>query len=489
MSSFIHGKWLPGNGPQLISENPATGATVWDKTTADASDVDLAVKAAQSALPEWSKASLETRLTYLRKFHAILEKNKSMLTETISIENGKALWDAGNEVAAMIGKLDISLEAFNIRCKQITKADGTRESILQHRPHGVIVVFGPFNFPAHLPNGHFLPALLAGNTIVYKPSDLTPLVAEKVFQLWEEANLPPGVINLVQGGIPTGQALSHHPGIDGIFFTGSWAVGKHLTELFSEKSGKILALEMGGNNPMIFTDADDLKAAAYITIQSAFLTSGQRCTCVRRLIIPHGPKGDAFINELVAMTKALRVGPYNNTPEPFMGPLISAKAAQKLLEAQQTFIDQGAYSILKMSQMKEGPAFLSPGIVDVTAVKDRKDEEHFGPLLQIIRVKDFDSAINEANNTEYGLTAGLLSRSRAEFEQFTNQIKAGILAWNSPTTNVSSSFPFGGTGRSGNFRPTAFYAADYCAYPVTYIENEKLTLPEQFLPGVINEIH
>jgi succinylglutamic semialdehyde dehydrogenase len=387
----------------------------------------------------------------------------------------------------MICKIDITIESYAIRCKQISKNEGTRQSILHHRPHGVIGVYGPFNFPAHLPNGHFLPALLAGNTIIFKPSDLTPLVAEKIFHLWEEAGLPPGVMNLVQGGVPTGQALSRHPDLDGIFFTGSWVVGKHLTELYSEKAGKILALEMGGNNPMIFTDVDELKAAAYITILSDFLTSGQRCTCARRLIIPRGSKGDAFIKELISMTKNLKVGAYNNTPEPFMGPLISAKAANKLMETQQQFIDQGATSLLKMTQLEDGPTFLSPGIIDVTAVAVRKDEEHFGPLLQIIRVSDFDSALIEANNTNYGLTAGLLSRDRNEFEQFSNYIKAGILAWNSPTTNVSSSFPFGGTGKSGNFRPTAFYAADYCAYPVTYIENNILTLPETLLPGMTLE--
>ncbi len=485
-SLFINGKWIPGKGPLLISENPATGAAIWEGTTADTSDVNLAVKAARTASEAWSEAPIETRIAYLKKFQAILEKNKKNIIETISMECGKPLWDAANEVSAMIGKLDITLEAFAIRCKQITKTEGTKQSILHHRPHGVLGVFGPFNFPAHLPNGHFLPALLAGNTIVFKPSDQTPFVAEKIFMLWEEAGLPPGVMNLLQGGVFTGQALSRHPDIDGIFFTGSWIVGKHLTELYSDKSGKILALEMGGNNPLIFTDVDDLKAAAYVTIQSAFLTSGQRCTCARRLIIPQGSKGDAFIKELVAMTQNLKVGSYTDMPEPFMGPVISVKAANKLIETQQQFNDQGAHSLLKMTQLERGPTFLSPGIIDVTALTERKDEEHFGPLLQIIRVKDFDAALSEANNTNYGLTAGLLSRKKNEFEQFTKCVKAGILAWNSPTTNVSSSFPFGGTGKSGNFRPTAFYAADYCSYPVTYIENEILALPETLISGILS---
>ncbi|MBA3602126.1 MAG: succinylglutamate-semialdehyde dehydrogenase [Parachlamydiaceae bacterium] len=484
-SLFIRGKWISGKGPLLISENPATGAAIWEGASADTSDVNLAVKAAHEALPAWSGAPAETRISYLKKFQALLEKNRKTIVETISLECGKPLWDADNEVSAMIGKLDISIEAFTIRCKQISKSEGTKKSILHHRPHGVIGVFGPFNFPAHLPNGHFLPALLAGNTIVFKPSDQTPLVAEKIFKLWEEVGLPPGVMNLLQGGIFTGQALSRHPDIDGIFFTGSWAVGKHLTELYSDKAGKILALEMGGNNPLIFTDVDDLKAAAYVTIQSAFLTSGQRCTCARRLIIPQGYKGDAFIKELITMTQNLKIGSYTDMPEPFMGPVISAKAATKLMDAQQKIMDQGAHSLLKMTQLEQGPSFLSPGIIDVTALAERKDEEHFGPLLQIIRVKDFDAALIEANNTNYGLTAGLLSRNKNEFEQFSKYVKAGILAWNSPTTNVSSSFPFGGTGKSGNFRPTAFYAADYCAYPVTYIENEILALPETPISGII----
>ncbi len=484
-SLYINNQWISGNGTQLVSYNPATGTPVWEGTTANAEDVNLAVESARAAFPSWSETRIKTRIKFLRKFQTILENNKFEFAETISLENGKPIWDAANEVNSILTKVDISIDAYEMRCLHLVKDEKGKHTVLRHRPHGVIGVFGPFNFPAHLPNGHFIPALLAGNTIVFKPSDLTPLVAEKMIRFWKEAGLPAGVINLLQGGVATGQALANHHNLDGIFFTGSWAVGKHLTELYSQRSGKILALEMGGNNPLIFTEVDNLKAAAYTTIQSAYLTSGQRCTCARRLIIPEGSKGDAFINELLSLTKNIKIGPYTDSPQPFMGPLISPNAAKKLLETQDKLIEQGGRPLMKMSALKQGSAFLSPGLIDVTAVKNRNDEEHFGPFLQLIRVKDFQAALQEANQTEYGLTAGLLSRHKDEFNQFCASIKAGIIAWNSPTTNVASSLPFGGVGKSGNFRPTALYAADYCAYPVTYIENSSLELPETLLPGIL----
>lgn len=483
-SLFIDSKWVLGHGPLLVSHNPATGASLWEGTTADSSDVDLAIQSARAAFLGWSQKPIEKRIEYLKKYQSTLEKNKTALAEIISLENGKPLWESLNEVMAMVGKVDITIEAYAARCKQIVKNDGSKQLTLQHRPHGIIGVFGPFNFPGHLPTGHIIPALLAGNTIIFKPSELTPLAAEYIIHIWEEAALPAGVINLLQGGVSTGQALARHPGLNGIFFTGSWSVGKHLTELYSDRSGKILALEMGGNNPLIFTSAEDLKAAAYATVQSSYLTSGQRCTCARRLIVPQGSTGDAFIDELIAMTKSIKVGPYTDFPEPFMGPVISTKIAKKLLDTQEKFIQQGANPILKMNELKIGPAFLSPGLIDVTAMEERKDEELFGPFLQLIRVKDFDAALDEANRTDYGLTAGLLSRDKNEFEQFIKVLKAGILSWNTPTTNASSFFPFGGTGKSGNFRPTAYYAADYCAYPVTVAENKSLDLPGTFLPGI-----
>jgi succinylglutamic semialdehyde dehydrogenase len=346
-----------------------------------------------------------------------------------------------------------------------------------------MAVLGPFNFPGHLPNGHIVPALLAGNTVVFKPSEMTPMVAQKTLECWQAANIPPGVINLVQGGKETGKALSEHKDINGLLFTGSWNTGCHFAKLFAEYPEKILALEMGGNNPYIISSVQNIQAAAYLTIQSAFLTSGQRCTCARRLIIIDSPQSKTFLSTLIKMAESIRVGAYTDSPEPFMGPLISAAAASMLISKHDSLIRQGAIPILPLKILSKGPAFLSPGIIDVSAITS-PDEELFGPLLQVIHVPNFTAALEIANRTKYGLAAGLLSDKPKEYELFYKYVKAGIINWNTPLTGASSAAPFGGIGQSGNHRPSALYAADYCAYPIASLERGTIVTTTELLPGI-----
>ncbi|HMB95888.1 MAG TPA: succinylglutamate-semialdehyde dehydrogenase, partial [Tepidisphaeraceae bacterium] len=336
------------------------------------------------------------------------------------------------------------------------------------------------NFPGHLPNGHIMPALLAGNTIVFKPSELAPLVAEMTVKLWQDAGLPLGVLNLVQGGREVGQSLASHTGIDGIFFTGSFEAGRAINRANADQPGKILALEMGGNNPLIVHEVDDLAAAAYLTIQSAYITAGQRCSCARRLIVTN----EKFIDHLTAMIHKIIVGRYTDSPEPFMGPIISDVAAQKLQSAQDDLSKRGAKSIVKMKSIGPRPAILSPGLIDVTEMQNRADEEIFGPLLQVIRAKNFDDAIAEANRTRFGLAAGLFSDDRASWEKFYRATRAGVVNWNRPLTGASGLLPFGGVGCSGNNRPSAYFAADYCSYPIASMEMAHLKMPQQIVPGI-----
>lgn len=483
---YIRGRWQAGGGDTFTSFNPADGTVVWEGSSADADDVGEAVSAAREAFPDWADSGFEARLKIVEKFRSLLESHKDTLAELISRETGKILWDSRSEVSAMIGKVAISAKAWQERTgyHESPLPDGGK-AILQHRPHGVVAVFGPYNFPGHLPNGHILPALLAGNTVVFKPSELTPAVAAYTVQLWHEAGLPSGVINLLHGEKKTGIALANHTGIDGLFFTGSSATGMSLHKQFSGRPEKILALEMGGNNPLIVHEVKDIKAAAYITVQSAFLSSGQRCTCTRRLIVPEGKAGDNFLDILAGMTRSIRVGAYDDTPEPFMGPLVSLVESEKLMQAEEDLLAGGAKPLVPLQRLKDDFPFLSPGLLDVTHANNRKDEEFFGPLLQVIRVKDFDAAVDEANNTAYGLAAGLVSDNRALYNTFARRIRAGIVNWNRPTTGASSAAPFGGVGRSGNHRPSAYYAADYCAWPTASMESEKPAMPEQIPPGIV----
>ncbi|MGQ9370649.1 succinylglutamate-semialdehyde dehydrogenase [Azospirillum sp. A39] len=477
--ALLIGAWRPGRGPLLRSEDPASGAVLWEAAAADAADVDEAVATGRAAFAAWADREPAERIAVAEAFRRVLEARREALAAAIAAETGKPRWEAATEVASMIGKVAISVTAYHERTGE--RRDG---AVLRHRPHGVVAVFGPYNFPGHLPNGHIVPALIAGNAVVFKPSERTPLVAERAAECWIEAGLPPGVLTLVPGGRDTGAALADHPGIDGLFFTGSSATGKALHRRFAGRPGAVLALEMGGNNPLVVWDAADAGAAAGLVAQSAYATAGQRCTGARRLILARGAAGDRLLGALAGLIDRLRVGPPDAEPEPFMGPVIDNAAADRLLHAQDSLIAAGGVALRPMTRTVAGRPFLTPGLLDVTAVADRPDEELFGPLLQVVRVATFEAALAEANATRFGLAAGLLCDDPALWQRFRRTARAGIVNWNRPLTGASSAAPFGGVGDSGNHRPSAYYAADYCAYPVASLEADRIADPVPGMKGV-----
>lgn len=468
------------------SKNPFTQEIVWEGPSASEEEVNRAVASARQASKQWSRLPMQERERVLLQFQKVLEQKRSFFAEAISKEMGKPLWESQAEVDSMLAKVSIAIESQQTRCQQMKKTLPQGTSLTRHKPLGVVVVPGPYNFPGHLPNGHIVPALLAGNTVVFKPSERTPAVGIMLCELWKEAGLPEGVLNLVQGGQSIGKMLANHADINGLFFTGSWNIGKLLAQEFGKRPDRLLALEMGGNNPLVVGEISDLQAAAYLIIQSAFITSGQRCTCARRLILQEGKKSDALLETLVEMTRSLKIGGYTEQPEPFMGPVVSIHSSRNLLTVQKAFVSMGAKMLLEMQELKQDRPLLSPAILDVTASK-RFDEEVFGPLLQVVRVKDFSSAIEEANRTHFGLCAGLLSDDKEQYELFYAEARAGVINWNTPTTGASSAAPFGGVGRSGNFRPSAFYAADYCNYPVASIEAASIVMPQVLPPGMVSK--
>ena len=482
-AQFINGEWLAGQGEAFSSLNPANNEVIWQANSATAEQVDTAVKSAREAFYSWSDMAFEARLEVVKRFAEQLKENSEELAIAIAKETGKPLWETRTEAGAMVGKIAISEKAYHERTGVVENAMPVGRAVIRHKAHGVVAVFGPYNFPGHLPNGHIVPALLAGNTVIFKPSELTPFVAELTLKLWEKAGLPVGVINLVQGEVETGKALASHRGIDGLFFTGSSRTGHILHEQFAGQPGKILALEMGGNNPLIVKDASDTKAVVHDIIQSAFISSGQRCTCARKLFLPAGEQGDAILEHLVRATKAIKVGNFDDEEQPFMGSMISNQAAAGMVAAQQQLIDLGAETIIELTH-KEGTGFVTPGILECSNVTDFPDDEHFGPLLKVFRYTDFDAAIEKANDTSFGLSAGLLSDNAEDYDHFLRRIRAGIVNFNRPITGASSAAPFGGIGASGNHRASAYYAADYCAYPVASVELEKVTLPGALSPGL-----
>lgn len=482
---YINGAWSPAHGAVWNKLDPVTQQPIWQGAEATADEVEQACQSARAAFVAWARRPLAERLEIIQRFATLLEQNKQQLATVISRETSKPLWETLTEVQSMVAKVAISVRAYHERTgESLTEmADGAAS--LRHRPHGVLAVFGPYNFPGHLPNGHIVPALIAGNTVVFKPSELTPWTAEETVKLWQAAGLPDGVLNLVQGGRSTGEALAQSSEIDGLLFTGSANTGYYLHQELAGAPEKILALEMGGNNALIIDEITDIDAVVNLTIQSAFVSAGQRCTCARRLIIKNGTEGDAFIQRLVEVTRDLVIGQWDAQPQPFMGGVISLNAAQQILQAQQRLIDLGATPLLSVTQPDANSSLLSAGILEVTGVSHVPDEEYFGPLSCIYRYDSFDEALKIANATRFGLSVGLVSPDRDLFERLLIEARAGIVNWNKPLTGASSAAPFGGVGASGNHRASAFYAADYCAWPMASLESDQVNLPEKLSPGIV----
>lgn len=481
---YIGGQWIDGQGTSLVSTNPVNNTPLWQGFLGEEKEVKAAVSAAIKALPEWGSESIEIRIPYLKKFAEIIDRKRAELNQLISLETGKPLWESDTETSSVIAKIGISIDAYRERTSEKISQITNAQACLRYKPQGVVVVLGAFNFPAHLSNGHIAPALLAGNTVIYKPSELAPLVASFIMQCWHEAGIPAGVINCIQGDGRTG-ALLLESDVQGVFFTGSYATGKCIHQMFAGRPEVIVALEMGGNNPLVIDDeVENVDAAIYQTILSTYLTAGQRCTAARRLFIKDNAWGNQFLTKLLEACQAIKVGAFTEQPEPFMGPVIRPLHAVKHLETQEALIAAGGNPLLKMRQLQANSGLLSPGIIDMSQVANPKDEEIFAPLLQVYRYDHFEDAIKFANKTRYGLVATLISDSRERYQYFYKTIRTGLINWNKPTTGASSTLPFGGTGCSGNHRPSAWFAADYCAYPVASLEQERLTMPLNLLPGL-----
>lgn len=460
---YIDGLWEQGQGTYLKNICPSSGDIVWEGNAGTKSQVDRAILSAKDAFSSWKSLPQSQRNDILMAYSEALKARKEDIAKAISRDMGKPIWESRIEANAMAGKVVISIQALEERAGSRTATVAFGSTHLVHRPHGIMAVLGPFNFPGHLPNGHFVPALLAGNVCIFKPSEEAPSVAKVMADAFQDAGLPKGCFQVLQGGRETGKALLEAD-INGVLFTGSAETGLSFHRQFAGRPEVMLALEMGGNNPLIAWEPCDPKSAANQIFQSAFITSGQRCSCARRLILPNSTFSDQVIEEVRQLISSVKIGPWHDE-NVFMGPLVSENAAHKALVFQDTLIEKGAIPLSALKNDALGSAFVTPGMVDITNIKNVADEELFGPLLQIKRVDTFEEAIVAANNTKFGLAGGLLCDNKDYWEQAHQGMKAGILNWNRPTTGAASTLPFGGPGHSGNFRPGAYYAADYCAWP------------------------
>lgn len=480
---FIDGNWDNANGKELFEvASPIDDKVYWVGYTATSQQIARAVEAATRAFPVWDRMGFDERCKFIEKFCDKVRRHEEELATEISLATGKPLWEARTEVGAVIGKFSPSIEAYNSRAHETRRLLQSNTSVTRFRPHGVVAVLGPYNFPAHMPNGHIMPALIAGNTVILKQSEKTPKVAELIVDLWKQAGLPPGVLNLLQGGGSTASELIQHLGVKAIFFTGSRRAGLAIANTVGSL-GKVVALEMGGNNPIIVWECSNYSAANYNIVQSAYITAGQRCSSARRLIV--SKHDDEYVKRLVKAISGLRIdSPYSH-PEPFLGPLIDKSHVDQLIHAQAHLESKGGIVLVRAMRREDlGSAYVTPCLIDVTNVPEVTDDEIFGPFLQLKRVETFTDALKEANQTNYGLAAGLISDNSQLYEEFITCVQAGVVNFNQPLVGASALAPFGGIKFSGNGHASGYFAVDYCNYPVGSLESEKPSLPTTIPSGI-----
>ncbi|MDX2131426.1 MAG: aldehyde dehydrogenase family protein [Planctomycetota bacterium] len=504
-ADLLGGAWIEHPPDGLTSCNPARPhEAVW-RGSSSVAHVDRAVESARGAFAEWSAWTHERRAGVLRRFGALAREHEAALADAIRDEVGKVAWDAKAEAQLIAQKVDITLDdsahagLARVRGFELALAPG-RVGRCWFRPHGVMAVVGPFNFPAHLPNGHIVPALLMGNTVVFKPSDKAPLVGQMLATLLHaalcEAGAPRGVLNLVQGGADVASRIVAHEHIDGVLFTGSWPVGRRIMQANLDRPGRILALEMGGNNAVVVLDDADLARAASEIVRSAFISAGQRCTCARRVIVQRGA-ADRLIPAICRGASRLIIGDPGASHPVFIGPLISRESRDHVLRQVADLTRAGGSLLVEPRPVESdaGGFFLSPGVMrverferDGATAPDGKirspgsDVEVFGPFLRVCVVQTEDEAIEQANATDFGLAASIFTRRPDAAARFRERVRAGCVNWNTGTAGASSKLPFGGLGLSGNHRPAGAFALDYCAYPVAGLDDDAPLAPP---PGMM----
>lgn len=464
----------------LVSRNPWDNTPIGEYPVATRQEISAALQKARHALKDWSHDS-SSRQHIIARLGEIIKSKRSDLATLISRETGKVYWESLLEADAMANKCSLSLRAEQERRLPISKEAATGTLATTYRPHGIALVLGPFNFPGHLPLGHIAPALLAGNTVLFKPSEKAPAVAELLLSYLKQAGLPEHAVQVLHGGPEVASQLISKE-INAVLFTGSYEVGTKILAQLTTRPGVLTALEMGGNNPLIAWELDEksLPAAVLTILQSAFATAGQRCSCARRLIIP---AQTPLLDAVIQAARQIAVGSPFAEPQPFYASLINAQAVDQVRKQCEIRYADGARYLLEGQFDPDHPTLLTPIILDSTR-NNSVEKEVFGPLLEIVRVSTFDEALQAANATQYGLVAGLLTDNPKLWERFRFEARAGVLTLNRPTNGASSELPFGGIGNSGNHRPSAYFAADYCSYPVAEMTSPALTLPDKLPPGV-----
>jgi len=480
---FIAGSWADPKAPDgaIEDRSPADLSLLLGRHPWAVSQADAAVAAAREAQPAFAARPSGDREQLVRRIGAVLKDHQEELARAIALDVGKPLWEARTEAQACSAKAAITAGE-GMKLVSPFPAPGQPGAECRFRPLGVLAVLGPFNFPVHLPNGHILPALACGNAVVFKPSEVAPHATEVYARCLEQAGVPRGLFNLVQGGPPVGAALAAHEGVDGVLFTGSWAVGQAIQKANQGRT-KLLALEMGGKNAAIVLADADLEKAAYDVLFSAFVSAGQRCTAASRAIV----MGDArrFAQRIVQLARKLSIGhPLDDGV--FMGPLASPAALEKFERGIRAAEAETLLDARRLQPRGLEGCYVSPSVhfVGQRRSSPYEREELFGPDLAVYPAGSEEEALQIANATDYGLAASVHTRSEQAFDRCQRALECGVVNWNAPTVGASGRLPFGGLKRSGNHRPAALWSTLYCSAPVAVLRGDGPFDRTKLAPGV-----
>jgi aldehyde dehydrogenase (NAD+) len=463
LAHYINGRWEAAEAA-FDSLNPSDTRDVVARVPAgDAAVVDAAVTAARAAFPAWASASIEVRSDVLDRVGSTMLARSDELGRLMAREEGKTVSEGVAEVirAGRIFKF-FGAEALRMRGATVDSPRSNVEIATYREPIGVFGLITPWNFPLAIPAWKSAPALAFGNTVVMKPSELTPALAVAMTEIIHDAGVPPGVFNLVLGLGAAGGALSAHPEVDGISFTGSQATGARVANAALAHQARF-QLEMGGKNPLVVLDDCDFDRAVQCALDGAFFASGQRCTASSRLIVTEGIH-DRFVDALAARVAALRVGDALDA-QTQMGPVASQAQLDKSLAYIQIATSEGGVCRCGGGALQlDRPGFyVAPTLISDTQTHMRiNNEEVFGPVASVIRVRDYDEALATANAGEFGLSAGIVTSSLRHARHYTRNVRAGMVMVNLPTAGVDYHIPFGGSRKSSyGSREQGFAAVEF----------------------------
>jgi aldehyde dehydrogenase (NAD+) len=477
--NYIGGKWVEARGGKTFeSRNPARFDQVLGVfPLSDREDAEAAVAAAKAAFPTWGALSRVKRGEFLERFVDIVKTETGEIARLVATEAGKALNEAKADVVEGIHMAQYIFGHARLPSGQALASEiAEKDAYMLRKPKGVVAVITPWNFPMAIPLWLITPALLEGNTVVFKPTEDTPLVGEKIVECFERAGLPPGVLNLVQGmGEEVGWPVVVHPDVDVVLFTGSYEVGARIKEACARDYRKMCACEMGGKNAMIVCQDADLDLAVRAAILSAFKTTGQRCTSASRLIIHEG-RMEEFAKAFVAMARRIIIGdPLDERV--FMGPLINEAAIKKVGFYNQLAKQEGAEVLLDGGRLEAGEYrkgyFFTPFIYRMAHRKDARvlHEEVFGPHVALIPFRTLEEAMAIHNDVEYGLAFSVITEDYRTARLLQQACEFGVGYWNLPTIGAEVHLPFGGVKKSGTGMPASWPLLDVVTHKVAWTVN------------------